>query len=202
MQYDMAKLEQPLVDETPSDALVWTDIGEAEVEYSIFGNAKVRIYRRQDEVRGAMRWTLVAFILVIGAVWLIRDALRQPEIVPVESPQHAVEVEPATPKPVRVAPRVMPPSAEKTAPPQVQSAPVVAVPLPHAPVVSGATASAAAPAVATKPVAAEAPKPVAPVAPQLVAPVASQPLVPAAPAPAKPETPQPPAASSAVTAPN
>lgn len=189
MQYDMERFDQPLVDETQPKAHVWTDIGEAEVEHSIFGKAKVRVYRRKDEIRGAVRWTLLTIGIVVGAVWLISDISRQPGIVYVAPPAPTVEV--ATPepqKPVPVAPqfnsRITPPIAmKKPVPPLPSSAPVAARPLPRAPV---AVSGASAPAVAK-------PAPVAP----------ATPVTAAVPVAAKPDVPQAPAvASSAVTATN
>lgn len=142
MQYDMARFEQPLVDETQPKAHVWTDIGDAEVEYSVFGNAKVRIYRQKDEVRGALRWTLATMGLVVGAVWLVSDASRQPGIVYVAPPKPAAELsQPEAQKPVRVAPAVKlqaaPPIATSKPEPQppASSAPVAARPVLRAPVV-------------------------------------------------------------------
>lgn len=146
MQYDMERFDQPLVDETQPKAHMWTDIGDAEVEYSMFGNAKVRVYRKQDEVRGALRWTLLSMSLVVGAVWLIHDASRQPGISYVTQSRPAVGVVlPEVQKPVRVAPPVKPfaaPSTSNTASQlQASSAPVAVRPLLRAPVViSGASA--------------------------------------------------------------
>lgn len=207
MQYDMERFDQPLVDETQPKAHVWTDIGEAEVEHSIFGKAKVRVYRKKDEIRGAVRWTLVTIAIVVGTVWLIRDISRQPEIAYVAPPEPAVEFvtsEPQKPVPVapQIKPRVTPPIAMTKPVPQLQasSAPVAARPLPRAPVVvSGASAPAVAtpapvatkPAAVAKPVAA-AVKPVAPIAPV----VATEPVA------AKPAVSPAPAAASAVTATN
>ena len=171
MQYDMARFEQPLVDDTQPKAHVWTDIGDAEVEYSIFGNAKGRVYRQKDEVRGALRWTLLAMSLVIGAVWLISDASRQPEIVRVAPPKPAVEIAKPEPQiPVRVAPQIKPqvtPPIATTKPlPQASSVPVAAKPLLRAPVVvSGASAP-----VVTKPAAAPVAVTAKPLAPAVVTP--------------------------------
>lgn len=162
MQYDMARFDQPLVDETQPKAHVWTDIGEAEVEHSIFGNAKVRVYRQKDEVRGAVRWTLATIGMVVGAVWLINDVSRQPEIVYVAPPEPVIEIAKPEPRiPVRVAPQIKlqatPPIATRKPVPQLQasSAPVEARPLLRAPlVVSGISAPVAAPvAAAVKPLA-------------------------------------------------
>jgi hypothetical protein len=168
MQYDMARFDQPLVDETQPKAHVWTDIGDAEVEYSIFGNAKVRVYRQKDEVRGALRWTLLFMSLVVGAVWLVSDASRQPEIVYIAPPKPVVEIAKPEPQvPVRVTPQiklpVTPPIATTKPVLQASSAPVAAKLLSRAPVVvSGASA-----AVLAKPAAAPVavtPKPLAPAA--------------------------------------
>ncbi len=187
MQYDMARFEQPLVDETQPKAHMWTDIGDVEVEHSVFGKAKVRVYRKRDEVRGALRWTLMTISVVVGAVWLIHDITRQPEIVYVAPPSPVVTPEPQMP--VRAAPhikpRVLPPVVVHNPVPQMQanSAPVAAKPLAGQPaVVSGASSPAVAnpapvlakPALVAVPVAA---KPVAPVVPN-----ASKPVVPLAPA--------------------
>lgn len=199
MHYDMGRFDQPLLDETQPKAHVWTDIGEAEVENSIFGKAKVRVYRKRDEVRGALRWTLATIVLVAGAVWLIQDFSRQPEIVYVAPPAPVAEVVPAEPPvPVRTAPQistsVTPSIATHSPAPQLhaQSAPVAARPLPRAPVVAGASAP-----VAARPAAVVAKPATAPVA------VANKPLAPAVPATAKPDVSKTPAgAASAVPATN
>ncbi|MBU1214832.1 MAG: hypothetical protein KKA63_06290 [Gammaproteobacteria bacterium] len=191
MQYDMERLEQPLVDETQSKAHVWTDIGEAEVEYSIFGKAKVRVYRKRDEVRGAIRWTLLTIALVVGVIWLIQNVSRQPEIVhvaPSAPVAPAVVPEPAPPVQTtpQIKPRLLPALQDPAAQLHAHSAPIVARPLPRQPViVSGASAPAAA-------------RP----APAAVT-VATKPLAPVVPATAKPGVTQAPvAAASAVTATN
>ncbi len=151
MQYDMGRFDRPLVDETQPKAHVWTDIGDAEVEHSIFGNAKVRVYRKRDEVRGALGWTLLTVGLVVGAVWLTKDASRQPEIV-------------------YVAPPIV-----------VPEPPLLAHSAPVAVVISGESAPAAAKPVplTAKPAAVEAPvavmdKPTAPAAPLASKPVVTQ----------------------------
>jgi len=197
MQYDMGRFDQPLLDETQPKAHVWTDIGEAEVESSIFGKAKVRVYRKRDEVRDALRWSVLTFSLVGGAVWLIHEVSRQPEIAYV-APQPVEEVNPEPQMPVQVVPQVKPrvmPSVTQSPLPQLQakSATVVARPLPRPPaVVAGASAPVAA---SPAPVAAK-PAPVAP-------PVAkvSKPPVAVAPATPSPDvTKAPVAAASAVSA--
>lgn len=139
MQYDMGRFDQPLVDETQPKAHAWTDIGEAEVEYSVFGNAKVRVYRKRDEVRGALSWMLATVSLVVGAVWLISDVSRQPEIVYVAPPAPAVAVAMPEPKKVQpvvpqIQPRAAPPIASQSPVPQLQahSAPDLVRPAPAA----------------------------------------------------------------------
>lgn len=191
MQYDMERFDQPLVDETQPKVHVWTDIGEAEVEHSIFGKAKVRVYRKRDEIRGALRWTLLSMSLVVGAVWLVSDAARQPEIVYVAPPKPVVEVAKPEPQaPVRVAPQIKHPVTSpivmKKPVPQLQasSAPVEVRPLPRAPVAASGVAATAvvAPApVAPKPTAV-AVNPLAPATPVTAEPVAAMPGVPRTPA--------------------
>jgi hypothetical protein len=192
MQYDMGRFDQPLVDETQPKAHVWTDIGEAEVEHSIFGRAKVRVYRQKDEVRGASRWTLATVSLVVGAVWLVSDVSRQPEIVHVAPPKPVAELsEPEAQKPQRVAPavkpRTQPPVAARSPVPQMQaaSAVVAARPLLRAPVVVSAVSApvATAPAaVAAKPAAISVVVPVKPLAPTTIpSEVLSVPVAPASP---------------------
>ncbi|MBU0688128.1 MAG: hypothetical protein KJ850_11330 [Gammaproteobacteria bacterium] len=191
----MERFDQPLVDETQPKAHVWTDIGKAEVEHSIFGKAKVRVYRKQDEIRGAVRWTLLTIGMVVGAVWLINDVSRQPEIVYVAPPEQAVKAAAPEPqKPVPVAPQIKP----RVTPPIVMSKPVALPQAPFAPVAVSAPAVAKSTPVMTTPVAVAAPMAVAvkPVAPATQAasavPVISKPIAPKAPA----------VASSAVTATN
>jgi hypothetical protein len=206
MQYDMERFEQPLVDESQPKAHVWTDIGEAEVEHSVFGKAKVRVYRKNDEIRGAVRWTILTILLVAGVVWLLNDISRQPEIVYVAPPEPVVEVATSVQKkqvPVvpPIKPRVLPPIANSMPVPPLQasSAPVAAKTMLRAPVtVSGTSAPVAAQPVVVKPVTttapvAVAPKPLAPAAPvAAVVPVVAKPVVPPVPA----------AASSAVSVSN
>lgn len=201
MQYDMGRFDQPLLDETQPKAHVWTDIGEAEVESSIFGKAKVRVYRKRDEVRDALRWSVLTISVVVGIVWLIHDVSRQPEIVVVAPPPPVAEA--ATPEPqvpVRAVPLITPrvmPSVAKTPLPQLQtqSAPVATKPVPRIPaVVAGASA----------PVAAR-PTPVAVKPAPVAIPVATEgkPSMPAAPAAASPDAAKAPVtAASAVTATN
>ncbi|PIV48081.1 MAG: hypothetical protein COS20_01440 [Gallionellaceae bacterium CG02_land_8_20_14_3_00_60_115] len=55
----------------PESTSVWTEIGEAEVAHTLFGKARVRIRRRQDDARMAWRWTVFSIMLVGGAVWLV-----------------------------------------------------------------------------------------------------------------------------------
>lgn len=86
MQYDKGGLDQPLVSDTPPRAGVWTDIGEAEVSNTLFGTATVRIHRRRDALRSAYLWTLAMLLLVVVAVWTVRDMARQPEIIEVVPP--------------------------------------------------------------------------------------------------------------------
>jgi hypothetical protein len=190
MSYDMERFEQPLVDDSQAKALVWTDIGEAEVAHSIFGKAKVHVYRKRDEVRGALRWTLATVGLVAGAVWLINDVSRQPAIVYVAPPLPVVESATPEPKLPVVAPnkpRAVPPVAAKDPLPQpMRSAPVAAGAAPV--VASGASAPVVATAQAVKPatVASPAPVMVKPAAPAMPlaasAPLASKHVVPQAPA--------------------
>lgn len=86
MQHDTGRFGQPLVSDTPPRAGTWTDIGDAEVSNTIFGTATVRIYRRQDALRSARLWTLLMLVLIVVAVWLVRDKARQPEIIYVAPP--------------------------------------------------------------------------------------------------------------------
>lgn len=143
MQYDMERFDQPLVDEAQPKAHVWTDIGEAEVEHSIFGKARVRVHRKQDEIRGAVRWTLLTVVIVFGAVWLVNGVSRQPAIVFVAPTEPVVAL--PTPEvqqsvPVQTKPSVIPPVAVRKPLPQLQaasasgaSAPAVARPAPVSP---------------------------------------------------------------------
>ena len=130
MQYDMGRFEQPLVDETQPNAYEWTDIGEAEVAHSIFGRAKVRVYRKRDEVRRTVGWTLSAIALVVGAVWMIEDVSRQPGGAHVAPSAPAAEsIPPASkplPAPSAVKPRIAPATAAKPPLPRLQAQSAVA----------------------------------------------------------------------------
>jgi hypothetical protein len=57
---------------------VWTEIGEAQVTHTIFGRAKVRIIRKNDNVRRVL-WMALAFFVIAVAAWQGWLALQQTE---------------------------------------------------------------------------------------------------------------------------
>ncbi len=125
MQHDTGRFGQPLVSDTPPRAGTWTDIGDAEVSHTIFGTATVRIYRRQDALRSARLWTLLMLVLIVVAVWLVRDKARQPEISYVAPPAPPVTAVVPTPEAPPLRPRTYP-----IQPLTGHSAPAVARPVP------------------------------------------------------------------------
>jgi len=130
----------------PESTSVWTEIGEAEVAHTLFGKARVRIRRRQDDTRMAWRWTVFCIMLISGAVWLVwtlapLPVMRKTSTSAAEkvTPSAAVQSEPVQGDDKPPAPAVMPrvnlppartdsvPVSTKVLPPAIatQSAPVV-----------------------------------------------------------------------------
>ena len=133
----------------PKSTSVWTEIGEAEVAHTLFGKARVRIRRRQDDALMAWRWTSFSIMLVGGAVWLVWTLAPLPAIQATVAPAAEngtppaiVQSEPVQDDDKPAAPPLMPrvnlPSARtdsvpvsRRALPQavvIQSAPVVQTP--------------------------------------------------------------------------
>ena len=48
---------------------VWTDIGEAKINQTIFGKAKVSVIRKQDKKRRAWLWVMLALTAIAAASW-------------------------------------------------------------------------------------------------------------------------------------
>lgn len=48
---------------------VWTDIGEAEVTYTIFGKARVRIIHKHDKLRRTILLSTMGLIVVAAMIW-------------------------------------------------------------------------------------------------------------------------------------
>ena len=48
---------------------VWTDIGEAKINQTIFGKAKVSVIRKQDKKRRAWLWAMLALTAIAAASW-------------------------------------------------------------------------------------------------------------------------------------
>jgi cytoskeletal protein RodZ len=133
---------------SPQPASVWTEIGEARITHNIFGKAKVRIIRKNDNIRIAMWWVGVIVMVVIAwQVWVAFRPVQQsadslPHVIPDVKDDlslPAEKVEPAsaplsvnTKLPERSA-IVKSPVVEKKSPPPRQSVkPVTPI---HKPVV-------------------------------------------------------------------
>lgn len=54
---------------SPSNVNVWTDIGEAKINQTIFGKAKVNVIRKQDRKRRAWLWATLALTAIAAASW-------------------------------------------------------------------------------------------------------------------------------------
>ena len=73
---------------SPQPASVWTEIGEARITHNIFGKAKVRIIRKNDNLYRAMRWAIaVAIAVVAWQVWVALQPAEQsadslPHVIP------------------------------------------------------------------------------------------------------------------------
>ncbi len=56
---------------------VWTEIGEAEITYTVFGNARVRIIRKQDKVRRTLWLTATGGLVLAAMVWQVWFSSQQ-----------------------------------------------------------------------------------------------------------------------------
>ncbi len=82
----------------------WTEIGEAEVAYTIFGKAKVRIIRKNDKARRTRMLLLVALagsILAVAAWRWVASQQTEPVPASPDAPQAVIA-------PVQVAPVTQP----------------------------------------------------------------------------------------------
>jgi len=62
----------------PPKASEWTEIGEAEIAYTIFGNAKVRIVRKHDKMRRLVFLLLsMAVVVLAWQGWVLFDRTKQ-----------------------------------------------------------------------------------------------------------------------------
>lgn len=122
---------------------VWTDIGEAEIRHTLFGKARVRIRRRQDDARRAWTWA-VSSILLVGAtswlVWVLAQQAPQPaNFVPAagrEVPMQPVVVQTMRPDEAE-ATVTEPPVAPRPKPASEAAKPVVPVVRPRATLPAG-----------------------------------------------------------------
>ncbi len=109
----------------------WTDIGEATVTHTIFGNAKVRIIRRHDKRRRAL-WLMATGAMVITALaWQAWLPSQQAELQRSEDPVsglNATEVIPS--QPTEIKPAAPPQPAVLPGAPPVSPKPAVAKPTP------------------------------------------------------------------------
>ena len=98
---------------------VWTEIGEAQVTHTIFGRAKVRIIRKNDNIRSAL-WLLLAAALAVAA-WQGWVAFQ-----PGEPQQNSDSISPANEKEPGNKPAAQPEIiAPPAARPEVKSEPVI-----------------------------------------------------------------------------
>ena len=91
MSYESGQLDaidrQMMDAGAPQKASEWTEIGEAEITYTISGKAKVRIKRKHDKMRQVV---FLCFILAIAILawqgWGFYDRTEQQAIVPDSAP--------------------------------------------------------------------------------------------------------------------
>lgn len=163
------------------------EIGEAEVVHNIFGRARVRIVRKEDEFRRSLWWILLAVMVAIvaGQVWLIWQ--HQEEAGLVEIPP-AVQPEASS----------MPAATDALAPPPPPLSPPVQQPaatvVPAAPPAAVAVTPRAPSAIAVQPVVRPVP-PAAGAASAVVAPTVPRRVVRPLPAPVAPAAASAPAVS-------
>ncbi len=71
----------------PLDDNTWTDIGQAEIVYTMFGRAKVRVIHKGDKERQTKRMLVAVVVFAIAGYWLLTnmDYFRQPEILLVDT---------------------------------------------------------------------------------------------------------------------
>ena len=99
---------------------IWTDIGEAEITYTFFGKARVRIIHKHDKIRRTILLSTIGVVVVIAVIWQgwvafqQNESLQSAESVTPQRPSIEV-IEPAplpvytlhsaTPQPVKNKPR-------------------------------------------------------------------------------------------------
>lgn len=54
---------------SPPNVNVWTDIGEAKIQQTIFGKAKIQIIRKQDKKRRTWLWAMLVVTASTAASW-------------------------------------------------------------------------------------------------------------------------------------
>jgi hypothetical protein len=110
----------------PQPASVWTEIGEARITHNIFGKARVRIIRKNDNIRRAMWWGAV--IVIAAIAWQGWARFQRSEQQGETSPPAAVPeaqqapAEPSRNEPIPAANSVMDGAA---APAEVVKRPIV-----------------------------------------------------------------------------
>ena len=88
---------------TPQGEKVWTDIGHAEIEHTIFGKAKVRIVRKHDNLRRTLWRTSFILIVLALLIWQsgILDLFKTEPAQSVETPDnHIPRIEVVAPVPL------------------------------------------------------------------------------------------------------
>lgn len=71
----------------PLDDNTWTDIGQAEIVYTMFGRAKVRVIHKGDKERQTKRMLVAVVVFAIAGYGLLTnmDYFREPEILVVDT---------------------------------------------------------------------------------------------------------------------
>jgi hypothetical protein len=80
-QYDISD-RQLLADKAQPKAGVWTDIGEAEITYTMFGRARVRLIREHDKISRGRWLTALVVTALVAAAWLGWVASQPTEPLP------------------------------------------------------------------------------------------------------------------------
>ncbi len=90
MTAQTGELEQPqtpTAQAAPPDGNTWTDIGKAEIVYTLFGRAKVRVIHKGDKERQTKRMLVAVVVFAIAGYWLLTnmDYFREPEILEINT---------------------------------------------------------------------------------------------------------------------
>jgi hypothetical protein len=128
MSHEISQLDIPdrqlLATNTQARVSLSREIGEAVITHTIFGKAKVRIIRKDDNIRRArlLAALAAAATAIAVATWLVWDTSKQ------SGPLQSTPLPPESEKVQEIAPEVQSENFVPAAPPSVQSEPMTPPP--------------------------------------------------------------------------